>query len=157
MLIDRVEDKIIFALKFLSMHLGPKHTIGTGKSLSVLLLILFLGYYSSITFFTHSHIINGVTIVHSHPFNSDKGGESSNSPHSNKELQIIQLLSDFFTTAVSLSFTVILFRSLLYKIPIKSTEDGFIGSCGYCTYSLRAPPFWNYSFCFKVVRSSCFP
>jgi len=141
LLIDRVEDKIIFALKFLSMHFGSKHTIGTGKSLSVLLLILFLGYYSSITFFTHIHIINGVTIVHSHPFNSDKGGESSNSPHSNKELQIIQLLSDFFTTAVSLSFTVILFRSLLYKIPIKSTEDGFIGSCGYCTYSLRAPPF----------------
>jgi len=141
LLIDRVEDKIIFALKFLSMYFGSKHTIGTGKLLSVLLLILFLGYYSSITFFTHIHIINGVTIVHSHPFNSDKGGESSNSPHSNKELQIIQLLSDFFTTAVSLSFTVILFRSLLYKIPIKSTEDGFIGSCGYCTYSLRAPPF----------------
>jgi len=120
---------------------GSKLKYFMGKSLSVLLLILFLGYYSSITFFTHSHIINGVTIVHSHPFNSDKGGDSSGSPHSGKELQIIQLLSDFFTTAVSLSFAVILLRSLLYKIPIKSTEDGFIGSCGYCTYSLRAPPF----------------
>jgi len=123
------------------MHFGSKHTIWIGKSLSVLLLILFLGYYSSITFFTHSHIINGVTIVHSHPFNTDKGGDSSSSPHSGKELQIIQLLSDFFTIAVSLSFAVILFRSLLYKIPIKSNEDGHIKSCGYCTYSLRAPPF----------------
>ena len=123
------------------MHFGSKHTIWIGKSLSILLLMLFLGYYSSITFFTHTHIVNGVTIVHSHPYKSGQKSGTSNSEHSGKELQIIQLLSDFYTTAVSLSFAVILLRALLYKILVKSTEDGYTGSCGYCTYSLRAPPF----------------
>jgi len=89
LLIDRVEDKIIFALKFLSMHFGSKHTNWIGNSYRCLLLFLFLGYYSSITFFTHSHIINGVTIVHSHPFNSDKKGDTSTSPHKGKELVVI--------------------------------------------------------------------
>lgn len=123
------------------MHLGSKHTNWIGRSLSVVLLILFLGYYSSITFFTHTHIINGVTIVHSHPYKSGPKSGTSNSQHSDKELQIIQLLSDFFTTAVSLSFAVILLLALLYKIPINSKVDGYIGSGGYCTYLLRAPPF----------------
>jgi len=141
LLIDRVEDKIIFALKFLSMHFGSKHTIGIGKSISILLLILFLGYYSSITFFTHSHIINGVTIVHSHPFNSDKGGDSSNSPHSSKELVIIQLLSEYFTTFFVFSFAILLFRAILYKIPVLSTKEGYAEPGGYCTSPLRAPPF----------------
>jgi len=111
-----------------------------GKSSRYLLLFLFLGYYSSITFFTHSHIINGVTIVHSHPFNTDNGSNKSNPPHNGKELLIIQLLSEFTTTVFAAFFTFFTLRVLLYRIPIFSTKSGFAEPGGYCTFPLRAPP-----------------
>jgi hypothetical protein len=110
------------------------------KSFRYLLLILYLGYYSSITLFPHAHIINGVTIVHSHPFNSDNGRSASNSPHNGKELQLINLLSEFFTTALSISIAALILRALLYEIPVNFTEDWYAGSVDYCTCSLRAPP-----------------
>ena len=37
--------------------------------------VLFISYMAGITLFTHSHVVNGVTIVHSHPFK--KGSEHS--------------------------------------------------------------------------------
>ena len=112
----------------------------TGKLFGCFLLVLFLGYYGSITLFTHSHIINGVTIVHSHPFNYDNGDGTTKLPHSEKQLFLIQLLSEFLTTAASISFAVFVLRSLLYKIPIILTQDGYAGPGGHCSYSLRAPP-----------------
>lgn len=45
--------------------------------------VLFISYMAGITLFTHSHVVNGVTIVHSHPFK--KGGEHS---HTTVEFQI---------------------------------------------------------------------
>lgn len=30
--------------------------------------LLFIAYLGGITLFTHSHVVNGVIIVHSHPF-----------------------------------------------------------------------------------------
>jgi len=111
------------------------------KSFRFFLLFLFIGYFGSITLFFHSHIINGVTIVHSHPFNSDDGTGADNVPHSEKQLLLIQLLSVFFATVLLVSFAAFILRSLLYKIPIRTTEDKYAASCGYCTYSLRAPPF----------------
>ena len=37
---------------------------------ALLLLFLFTAYWCGISFFTHSHVENGVKIVHSHPFKS---------------------------------------------------------------------------------------
>ena len=50
--------------------------------------VLFISYMAGITLFTHSHVVNGVTIVHSHPFK--KGSEHS---HTTVEFQLIHLLS----------------------------------------------------------------
>lgn len=33
------------------------------------LLVLFALYWCGITLFTHSHVVNGVIVVHSHPYN----------------------------------------------------------------------------------------
>jgi len=123
------------------MQFGSKLKYWIANSFRVLLLILFLGYYGSITLFTHCHIINGVTIIHSHPYRSDKGNDSSGLQHTGKELMVIRLLSQFFTTAVVISFATVILRSLLYEIPVKSTADGYADTNGNCTYSLRAPPF----------------
>lgn len=48
------------------------------KLIHLFLLALFLSYYGSITFFSHYHVVNGVTIVHSHFFcgHTDANGEA---------------------------------------------------------------------------------
>jgi hypothetical protein len=56
------------------------------------LLLVFTTYYVDITFFQHSHIINGVTIVHSH-FHGKAHTQSGG--HSINELTLISTLSDF--------------------------------------------------------------
>ena len=55
--------------------------------------VLFISYMAGITLFTHSHVVNGVTIVHSHPFK--KGSEHS---HTTVEFQLIHLLSHVLVT-----------------------------------------------------------
>ncbi len=124
-----------------SMHRGSKIRYWINQSIGILLLILFLGYYGSITLFSHSHIVNGVTIVHSHPFKTNKGGETSNPPHTEKELLLIQLLSELITTAFTISFATLLLRSLWHEIPVVTIIAGYTESGGYCNYSLRAPPY----------------
>ena len=58
------------------------------------LLVLFVGYQWAVLGFTHTHIINGVTIVHSHPFTSTHDHQAGN------YLQLAQL-SHFLTTEVN--------------------------------------------------------
>lgn len=41
------------------------------RFLKLSLLFLFIGYYSSVTLFYHSHIVNGQIIIHSHFFKSN--------------------------------------------------------------------------------------
>jgi hypothetical protein len=40
----------------------------TSRALGLLLIPLFIGYYISITCFYHYHLVNGVVIMHSHPY-----------------------------------------------------------------------------------------
>ena len=59
------------------------------------LLLLFATYFVQVNFFVHSHIVNGVTVVHSHMHRSthhdtDTGG------HSETELTIIASLNSQF-------------------------------------------------------------
>ena len=58
------------------------------RTAAMVLLLLFATYYVQVNFFVHSHIVNGVTVVHSHMHRSthhdtDTGG------HSETELTII--------------------------------------------------------------------
>lgn len=57
------------------------------------LLVLFVGYQWAVLGFTHTHIINGVTIVHSHPFAGAHGHQAGS------YIQLAQL-SHFLSTAV---------------------------------------------------------
>lgn len=47
-------------------------------------------YYANICFFYHNHVINGITIVHSH-FHSDASGKGET--HTGNELELITELS----------------------------------------------------------------
>ncbi|HLW10477.1 MAG TPA: hypothetical protein VKX35_08760 [Fermentimonas sp.] len=63
--------------------------------LKLLYPILFTLYVCSFTLFTHTHIINNIKYVHSHPF---KINETSNHEHTEKELQ---LLDQIFNTSLT--------------------------------------------------------
>lgn len=54
--------------------------------------VLFISYIGCISLFTHSHVVNGVTIVHSHPY---KPGTEHG--HTTAEFQLIHMLSSIET------------------------------------------------------------
>jgi len=110
------------------------------KSIGIILLMLLIGYYGSITLFPHSHRINGISIVHSHPYKSGSGTESQSPLHSTKELQIIQLLTFLFTSVIFLSHVTPLIRIVVYEIPVLTSDTGYAQTSGSFNYSLRAPP-----------------
>lgn len=56
--------------------------------------ILFIAYACSVSFFYHVHIVDGVTIVHSHPYSSDADGNPGHE-HTTSQLQLISVLSSF--------------------------------------------------------------
>ena len=122
------------------MKIGAKIRQRRGKLFGLLLLILFLGYYGGITLFPHSHIVNGITIIHSHPFKSGKDDPASSFPHSDKELVVIQLLSVFISTALAFSFILSVLRSFLKHLILIFTTEGYAEPGGNRNNSLRAPP-----------------
>ncbi|HOG18929.1 MAG TPA: hypothetical protein PKW37_00610 [Salinivirgaceae bacterium] len=110
------------------------------KYVKHLLLILFLAYYSSITFFPHSHIVDGVTIVHSHPYNPFSEESPTKHNHQKSEYVLIQLLSYFVTTV---SFGAILFVAI--KVNFKDViypknDEVFSNLHFFCSNGFRAPP-----------------
>lgn len=59
------------------------------------LLVLFSSYVAGISLFTHTHVINRITYIHSHPF---KKGEKTQHSHTEKQLF---LLDSFFHTQIT--------------------------------------------------------
>ena len=66
--------------------------------------VLFVSYLVSITFFAHIHVVNGVTIVHSHPFK--KGAAHK---HSTVELLLIHFVSHLTADGAAVVFALSLF------------------------------------------------
>jgi len=104
------------------------------------LLILFLGYYASISSFTHTHIVNGVAIVHSHPYNPFSKDKPVNHQHSANEFVLIHLLSHFLTTVSSLAFSIKIYKAVLRKYILQKNDDNFSNHVFLYSNGLRAPP-----------------
>lgn len=107
--------------------------------IKIILPIIFIGYACSITFFTHTHIINGVTIVHSHPYATDDNGNTSHQ-HTGAEIQLIHSLSSFYIAGSIVLFfilklystqKIIRFARKYLQIPRINVKEIF---------RLRAPP-----------------
>ena len=58
-------------------------------------MLLFSCYYSSISLFGHSHIVGGVSVVHSHL------GGNADHQHSDSQYTVIDLLSNFTSEAAT--------------------------------------------------------
>lgn len=102
------------------------------------LLALFLSYYANITFFQHGHVVNGVTIVHSHIHQKDHQKLPSGG-HTVAELSLIYTNSLFQTLAADLPhFDTSLFALFCLLQPVPPTEGIQAGSRHL--FNLRAPP-----------------
>lgn len=78
--------------------------------------LLFIAYLGGITLFTHSHVVNGVIIVHSHPF---KGQHE----HTEVQLETIFYLASFVSSSLPLlPVAATVFLVLLCVLSILTTE-----------------------------------
>jgi hypothetical protein len=102
------------------------------------LLILFMGYYGSITLFYHSHIVLGDTIVHSHPFRSDSHGAPMHS-HTDNGYVTIHILASFTVAFIFLYFDFKTKAKVIYEI-VPKFKHGTANHSFHYFYSLRAPP-----------------
>ncbi len=100
---------------------------------------LFIFYMAGITLFTHSHVVNGVTIVHSHPFKKD-----TPHGHTTVEFQLLHFLNHVVSTDAgvflfSLAFVATLLCTLLWCSQ---------AVCHYTSYRgvlcLRGPPAYRF-------------
>lgn len=110
------------------------------KTLGALFLMLFLFYYSGITFFPHAHTHNHSTFVHSHPYKKDCNG-NANHTHTKAEVLLIAGLSNLLITAsvfiVVLAVLATLFCRNLSTDIINSELLGAFKKL----FNLRSPPF----------------
>ncbi|MEG1545928.1 MAG: hypothetical protein RSA44_03460 [Bacteroides sp.] len=101
--------------------------------LPILLLILFASYQIGILSFAHTHIINGVMIVHSHP------SKDKQHAHSKTELVVINRLN-VLTMSEATSPTVLKVDRILLCSLENEVISRWVFPIHLRTLSLRAPP-----------------
>jgi hypothetical protein len=109
------------------------------KLLEYFLLILFIGYIGSITLFTHTHIVDGITVVHSHPYKSHSGNIPINHNHSKNGFILIQFISNFIAITPLLYLVIAVIRKTLNnQLPIQDVNLN-LGLFHNCSNFPRAP------------------
>lgn len=97
-----------------------------------LLLTLFIAYYAMVAAFAHVHIVNGVMIVHSHPF-------SSPHEHSAGQAMVLHFMTTFQSLEAEIS-TSIHPDYILLAVIEPETDVPFAQSDVLEGLYLRAPP-----------------
>ena len=101
-------------------------------------IVLFAVYYTDITFFEHTHIINGVTVVHSHFYNN-KHTKTPTGGHSTTEITFFAVNSLFQTFQDVLSPVDMTLFLVLCSVFFISIQNNY--QTGFHHFSfLRAPP-----------------
>ncbi|MDD2437005.1 MAG: hypothetical protein PHG27_05435 [Massilibacteroides sp.] len=108
--------------------------------LGILFLILFVFYYSGITFFPHAHVHNHTTIVHSHPYQKDSQGNPTHT-HNKTEFALIAVLSHMVMTG-AVFFVVWTISQMLFYRKIHFRGLDFNPLTSYIAlFNPRSPPF----------------
>ena len=103
-----------------------------------LMLLLFVGYYVDVNFFCHSHLVNGVTIVHSH-FHNQHHHDTNEGGHTATELTLIaNMATQFLTTGETPLTELTAFDTLILILGCEQESE--VVSTHLLTISLRAPP-----------------
>ncbi|MDH8701131.1 hypothetical protein M2138_000470 [Dysgonomonadaceae bacterium PH5-43] len=104
------------------------------------IVLMFAYYIASVSFFSHSHVINCVTIVHSHPFAKDSEGNPTHQ-HTGTELQLIEHLSSIVFPAIIFVATTISILLVLKNVVASKNVKPFIPSNSEEAYRQRPPPY----------------
>lgn len=103
-----------------------------------LMLLLFVGYYVNVNFFCHTHIINGVTLVHSH-FHDKHHGDTDEGGHTATELTLIaNMAAQFLTTGEMPQTELSVYENLIQTLGVEQAPQ--VSSIHLSCPSLRAPP-----------------
>ena len=108
----------------------------------ILQLVFFLFYICSISFFTHTHVINGIAIAHSHLYKQTKNAdsnESSGHKHSIPQIELISVLSHFSASG-DFSVSKIEPHYSSYNIVYFNIPDFLYSSEYSANFYLRGPP-----------------
>ena len=107
------------------------------QSLKWFLPLLFITFINGKSLFIHSHLVKGILVVHSHPFDKNEGATHE---HTTKELIAIEFHTHSHSTANIVSFVDI-------KSPLKyidyhnyTNEETIYFSEKVTSNLLRAPP-----------------
>jgi len=112
-------------------------TLSLNKRLAeYLLLVILCVYFCSITFFPHTHIVDGVTIVHSHPYKPKTGNIPSDHGHTKDGFVLIRYLSSFIASA-AISFAGLVIIRVVFKNPVVIPVESH--NHGYYLYSVHRP------------------
>lgn len=102
------------------------------------MLLLFVGYYANVSLFCHTHIVNGVTLVHSH-FHNQHHHDTDEGGHTATELTLIaNMAAQFLTTGEMPQTELTVFDTLILTLGCE--QDSEVVSTHLLTISLRAPP-----------------
>jgi hypothetical protein len=101
-------------------------------------IILFSGYYGSVIFFYHAHMINGEYIVHSHPAKTDSKGFPLHS-HTSNGFLTIQILTAFMLVLSIARYCLKSYRAITLKIS-RANRSFFPDSSFSGSLHFRAPP-----------------
>jgi hypothetical protein len=93
------------------------------------------------TLFSHAHIVDGVTIVHSHPYKSGSGKNPVNHQHTSNGFLLIHFISNILTTISFLAISIGAYKAVLRKSDFGKLEENFYDLSVLYSYTLRAPPF----------------
>lgn len=106
------------------------------RIIASLLFVVFTFYYVDICFFSHSHTINGTTVIHSHLHNKS---HAQTGTHTDGELKLISSLSAFETLAAEVCTVGSEVLILLQVFILPFFEEKIYSKPAACI-SLRAPP-----------------
>jgi len=110
----------------------------TKKIVSFLCVVIFISYYASVTLFSHTHIISGATIAHSH-LHHDSHHDTKSGGHTAQSITLIAQISHFEYTDFSCNYVPVPAQFQIHEDKI--VEINFhITSIHLENLSLRAPP-----------------
>jgi len=104
------------------------------------LLALFASYYVSTSFFLHTHVVDGKTVVHSHFYFPSAENKTPTHQHSIHALGAISLLSHFFSTGLFAIIALQVFNCYLYHHKYRKNSYPYSQQIFVRSNGLRAPP-----------------
>jgi hypothetical protein len=105
-----------------------------------LLLALFVSYYVSASFFPHTHIVDGKTVVHSHFYFPSAENKTPSHEHNLHAFGAIFSLSHFFFTGLFFTISLQVFNRYLHHHTYRKNNNSYSQQILIRSNGLRAPP-----------------